>query len=669
MSDADADAQGNRGVVDMSKGGPPSDWRLLGQVQAYPGYVYGCRYPALVLSFDGQPLPRADRDRLWDGFLESCPAMAHPDPADQEVLDWRQSVQWLLSAWQALQVELGLPVFETGRILAMTKTQARCVVPSLEGSQRALASVIQRSLALLAQPTEATTEKTHLQQVIKVLSRFSAKGSNVPRFVKAAFELGLPLQGLPGGAYQYGVAKCARWMDSSFTDVTPTLSTNLARNKVWASALLRQAGLPVPPHQLASDVDRALKVAHRLGYPVVVKPADLDGGVGVAAGLESDDEVRQAFESAKQHSSQILVEKHVEGKDYRITVFNGEVIWAVERVPGGVTGDGQRTVAQLVEQVNADPRRGISKHAPLKQLTLEDEAMHLLSRQGLNDQAVPDVGQFVRLRRAANVASGGTPVAVFDKVHPDNARLAVRAAEALRLDLAGIDLLIPDVATSWRETKAAICEVNGQPNLGQTTAAHLYAPILQQLVPGSGRVATVLIVGAAEPAYWLDAVSNGLVAQGLRVGVVGPHGVTVGGELLSAGDVSTYAGGRMLALNRDVGAMVMAINDDGCLRTGLPVDRYDALILAGANLRSNRPVQGQDRQRWVAELLASLLPACDGVVVTYREGGMNADGLADRTTARWHSVGGAVNEAVNESMQLAMKCVAERESAFEQGGT
>jgi cyanophycin synthetase len=638
-------------------------WRLLGQVQEYHGHVHGCRYPSIVLNLQGAPMSRSACDRLSKCLLESCPSWKRPRAAS-DVMDWRQSVEWLLSAWQDLQVSQGLPVFETGRILGLSQTQVRCVVPTLGPSQRAFLSVIQHSLVYLSSHDEAGQHEStkRLRASIELLRRHGAKGSNVPRFVKAGLELGIPIRELPGGSYQYGVAKRARWLDSSFTDVTPSLSARLARSKVWASDLLKQAGLPVPSHQLVDDAESALKVAHRIGYPVVVKPADLDGGLGVAAGLETDDEVREAIAVAQKHSKHILVEKHVKGRDYRLTVFNGKMIWAIERIPGGVTGDGQHTVAQLVEQLNADPRRGTDMHSPLKALIYDEEVRQLLQRQGMTAQSVPGVGQFVRFRRAANVAAGGTPVAVFEQVHPDNARLAIRAAEALRLDLAGIDLLIPDVATSWRETGAFICEVNAQPNLGQTTAAHLYGSILKQMVPGSGRVPTLLILGAAEPRVWLDELSDALAAQGFNVGSVGPQGVKVGDESLTVNAVSPYVGGKMLALNQSVDAIVLAINDDTLLKTGLPVDRYDALILAGTQLQSNRTDEGQSRQQLIGNVLTAIVPACDGVVVTHEAGGLDAQALANRTTARWHTLGGEITELVNEAAQLALACADRRES-------
>lgn len=641
-------------------------WQLGRKPAALQGYAFGCRYPSVLVLLEGEPLPSAVRTRLWDCFAACYPSVIHADVPSGEAMDWRQSVDWLLGAWQALQASAGLPVYERGRILALAPGQARCFIPTLNSVRREVVAIIRQTVQCLAglSAGELGDELARLRIVVQGLGALSPTGSNVPRFIRAAYDMGMPFRELPGAAYQFGQSSRARWLESSFTDATPTISAKLARSKIVTASLLRQAGLPVPDHWLVEDPDEAARAAHQLGYPVVVKPADLDGGQGVAAGLRSDDEVREAYLSARRLSSQILVEKHFEGKDYRVTVFNGEVIWAIERVPAGVTGDGRHTVRELVGMVNADPRRGSGQHAPLKRLELDDEAGALLLRQGHTDASVPAAGEFVRLRRAANVASGGTPVAVYRDIHPDNARLAVRAAETLRLDLAGIDLLISDIARSWQEAGAAICEVNGQPNLGQTTAAHLYAQILRSLVRGSGRVPVVLILGAAEPERWLDALAAKMAVSGSRVGVAGSRGVYEDGDLIHPGPVSPYDGGKMLVLSRRVDLALVAVNDDSILHQGLPFDRFDMLILAGANIRPDKAEAGQGRETLIAQLLASLLPSCDGVIITPGTAGIRVSGMVGETTATWHDLAGKMAEVADQATQLMWECVDRREHEF-----
>jgi hypothetical protein len=209
-----------------------------------------------------------------------------------------------------------------------------------------------------------------------------------------------------------------------------------------------------------------------------------------------------------------------------VTVFHDEVIWAIERVPGGVTGDGKSTVRELVERLNADPRRGEGTHAPLKRLVLDEEASTLLRRAGLDDDSVPADGRFLRLRSAANVASGGTPVPVFDRIHPDNRCLAIRAAQALRLDLAGVDFLVPDL------------EVR-------------------------------------------------LANRGITVGCHDRYSVRVNGETVLDGCIDPFTAGQLLIRDRTVAAVVLSINDFSLLQTGLPFARFDVLVLAGTHIAAS----------------------------------------------------------------------------------
>lgn len=638
---------------------PDSGWHLLG-VHAYVGHALGCRGPSLELRLRVTRLLAADRAALWQCVQQACPALEAPvEPPDEGEMDNARALNWLLAVWQRVQQAQGVPVFETGRRLSAEGPLVRCLLPVGTQAHQRMAQVVAATLQWLQARTDdgnhsgTFPHEEDLSRALKGLADVAAQGSNVPRFLKAAWELGLPTLALPGGVIQYGLGRRARWLDSSFTDETPTIAAKLARHKRWASALLAQAGLPVAPQALVADADQAANAAGQLGYPVVVKPADLDGGVGVAAGLDDEQEVREAFAAARKHSAQIVVEKHIHGRDYRLTVFRGELIWAVERIPAGVTGDGSSTVVQLMDQVNSDPRRGVGPHALFKRLVLDETARKLLIKQGLDEYSTPAEGEFVFFRKAANTNTGGQPIAVFDKVHPDNAQLAVRAAKAVGLDVAGIDLLMPDIQSSWTEsrTQTAICEVNGQPQLGPT---HLYTQVLKRLIVDNGRVPIILVLGAEHPERWLAVLGTALQARGLCVGTAGRDGVSVGGERLTEWPIRLMAAGRMLALNRQVDAMVLCISEDSLLRTGLPWARYDALVLAGRHWPSasqeTHPPQDHPARPW----LQHLLPACDGVVMAHQAAGLRVEGVDKLTSACWMVSDGSLRETAAEVVRWAV---------------
>jgi cyanophycin synthetase len=492
--------------------------------------------------------------------------------------------------------------------------------------------------------------KPLLAELPELLQRIRAagpRGGNTAPFLRAARDMRLPVSHLAGGVFQFGLGARARTMRSSCTDVTPSIGAELARNKLVAASVLRQAGIPVPQHAAADSAEAAERIAGALGYPVVVKPANLDGGLGVAPGLKSPEEVRAAFEAARALSPAVLVERHVEGRDHRLTVFQGEVIWAVERVPGGVTGDGRHSVRQLLTELNAEPRR--NRGGGLHRLELDAEARALLDDAGLTLDSVPTAGRFVRLRRAANLALGGTPVAVPDTIHPDNRLLAVRAAAALGLDLAGVDLLIPDIGRSWHETGAAVCEVNAQPSLGSAGTQHIHTLVLRRLVPGDGRIPIALVVGAPPDARLPAALAGALAARGVMVGCRDDRGVHVGQARVAAplGDVCAEA--RILTQDRSVQAAVIALDDPEVLQVGLPFDRYDLLIVAGHTLRAG-PGGAEARLRALVE---GLLPGCDGAVLAQRDAGLPT--LQPPPGVIWREVGGT------EVLALASRLMGEAE--------
>ncbi|MCB2050512.1 MAG: acetate--CoA ligase family protein, partial [Novosphingobium sp.] len=406
---------------------------------------------------------------------------------------------------------------------------------------------------------------------------------------------------------QYGLGRNGICLDSTLHERESGLGVSSSRDKATSASILRRIGLPAMHHTFARNADHAVQIARQLKYPVVVKPSSLDGGLGVEADLRSDEEVRQAFAKALKYTPKILVEKWVPGRDYRMVVLNNKLVWAVERVPGGVTGDGRSTIAELVEIENRDPNRGPSPDLPMNLLEIDDEATLVLEREGLTTQSVPQAGAFVRLRRAANVSRGGRPVAVFDKVHPDNAALAVEAANAMWLDLAGVDLILPDITKSWRETGGVVCEVNSQPQLGGLTSAHLFPLVLETFTRNRGAIPVCCVAGADRASALSEMIAGQLSARGAQVGLNLPDTIKVGSDRIREGSVPILQAGNILSWRRTIDAMVLGVWDTSVLQTGLPVPALDLLVLSGENIPTVDDL--------ISHMLPMLAPSARKVVV------------------------------------------------------
>jgi cyanophycin synthetase len=377
--------------------------------------------------------------------------------------------------------------------------------------------------------------------------------------VRGARERGIPVVRIRGRLVQLGQGCFQQRMWGSHTSHTTHLGSKIAKNKQYAHRLLSALGLPVALQEWADTPERAVTAAERIGYPVVVKPNQGNMGQGVTVGLDDAAEVRAAFDLAAPGGVP-LVQNHVPGADHRMLVINGELVGVVKRIPAQVVGDGTSSIEDLVEVANRDPRRGPGHSRALTLLALDDRADRVLARRGLDRRSVPGAGQPVDLSDVANVSLGGMPVDVTDEVHPDNRTMAVRAALAIGLDIAGVDFLTTDISRSYVDTGGAICEINDKPDLrlhlfpAEGRPRDVVGPILDMLFPpgAPARIPVAVVAGERGKHATSRLLAGMLRAAGHRVGLAGAEGVELDGRTVRKGPLSPPTAARTLLLDPTV---------------------------------------------------------------------------------------------------------------------
>ncbi|MDN7134520.1 hypothetical protein [Pseudidiomarina terrestris] len=617
---------------------PKNPWLEAGPFRYVPGYINGRRQPCMIVAV--KPTPQlikalssenAELSNRLDSFFnwwnERLYATATAKTTKPSA-DWSSLANHLAAGTTQVLRYLGLPLLDevqvaTPRAADEASQQWTSITLPLPHCEPGL---VLDAWQLLLQVLSQTLQTKKLPEPLfrKQLDKLSEEKQHSisPLLLKAAYDLDLPVTPLKGIMTQFGHGRQSTWLEHTFTENSANLSVRIARNKHDTAIRLRQMCLPVAHHHEVANVNEALQAAQALGYPVVVKPVALDGGVGVAANLANQQEVHAAYAIAQKQSPRVLIEKHVAGRDYRLTVLDGEMIWAVERIPAGVVGDGQHSIEQLIAKENLTDQRRPGLQQTLKPLAINSEARQLLQSSNLQPQSVPAKGQFVALRRTANVANGGRPKVVTEQVHPDNAALAIRATQALRLDLTGVDLIIPDISRSWREpgNHGVVCEINAQPDLGSTTAAHLYPMVLKKRVTGSGRIPIIALLGAPSDELTTQVVAA-LQAKGLQsIGWSGHHRAGINDVTLSTNG-KTFAHSMMLLTDQSVDALVLNVYDDELLKRGLPADKIAWLVLAGSTLSATQP-----NPRLFQHLTGMLVPACQQVAII-EEARLNIEGL------------------------------------------
>ena len=405
-------------------------------------------------------------------------------------------------------------------------------------------------------------------------------GPSTAHIVEAATDRRIPHIRLNDGnlvQLGYGARQHRIW--TAETDQTSAIAESIASDKQLTKELLSSAGVPVPEGEEVDSPEQAWRVAQDIGVPVTVKPTDANHGRGVFTDLHTREDVEKAWQVADAEGSGVLVEKFIEGEAHRLLVVGKRVVAATRGKKQTVTGDGRSTVLQLIDQqINSDPRCGDAEEFPLEPLILDKEpiAQLELTRQGYTGESVPPAGQVVLIRRHGDLAYD-----VTDLVHPQVAAAAALAARVVGLDIAGIDLVTPDIARPLAEQGGAIIEVNagpgllmhlkpaeGQPrNVGQAIVEHLF-PAEDQ-----GRIAIVGITGTRHTTRIARLVNWLLHINGTQVGLACRDGYFLGARQVDTQDSANWATGQRLLINRSLDAAIFEHTHRAILSEGLAYDR------------------------------------------------------------------------------------------------
>ncbi|WP_432832040.1 cyanophycin synthetase [Dactylosporangium sp. CA-092794] len=479
------------------------------------------------------------------------------------------------------------------------------------------------AMVLLDQLLDERVPELDLRDVQRQFER-EKPGPSTEAIARAARERGIPVERTGElSLLSLGHGRHRRLVWAALTDRTSAIGVDIAGDKELTRHLLGDAGIPVASGGAAATEEAALRLFAELGPPVVVKPRGGRQGKHVYLGLDTQDAVREAFRAATADGGDAVVERQVGGRDYRVLTVGGEVVAAAERVAAHVVGDGGTDVAGLVARANEDPRRGVGHARALTRLELDEIAHALLRRQGLGPRDVPAPGRTVWLRDNANLSTGGTAADVTALVHPSVADLCRRVAALVGLDIAGIDLRLPDIAEELPLDRGGVIEVNAAPGLRMHLERHDVAVrIVDALYPAGtpSRIPIVGITGTNGKTTVARLTAHLLAGAGLRVGLTTTDGVVVGGRTIQRADATGPRSARVVLGDPTVDAAVLETARGGLIRQGLGYDWSDVGVIT--NLSGDHI--GQDGIESVEELVHVKSVVAERV----REGGavvLNAD--------------------------------------------
>ncbi len=468
-------------------------------------------------------------------------------------------------------------------------------------------------------------------------------GPSTQSLVDAAVERNIPWIRLNDySLVQFGHGKYQKRIQATITSETSYIATALAGDKKGTHSLLKDMGLPVPLQAMFYDEEGAVRGANKIGYPVVVKPLDANHGRGITININSDDEVREAFHVALEQgkSRAVLAESFITGFDHRMLVVNNELVAVAKRVPGHVIGDGRSTIVELVDAVNADPRRGIGHEKVLTRIELDGQAKRLMDEAGYNQDTVLKANEKFFLRSTANLSTGGTAIDLTDVVHPDNREMAVRAVRAIGLDIGGVDFITDDITHSYKDVGGAIVEVNAAPGFRMHVAPSegesrdVSGKVLEMLYPPGtpSRIPVAAITGTNGKTTTTRMLAHIMKTSGHIVGMTSTGGILVDGRMTVKGDMTGPQSAQIVLRDPSIDFAVMETARGGILRAGLGYTECD--VAACINITEDHMgLGGIDTLEQLAKVKETVVRVANDTAV------LNADDklclkMADNTRAK-----------------------------------
>ncbi len=307
---------------------------------------------------------------------------------------------------------------------------------------------------------------------------------------EAADAVGAELSVLTGEFFELRANGARARVWRHWVPLDDAVTLRLALDKLAVHELLTEAGLPLPDHHEfdASRLDGAIDFLAKSDSACVVKPTGGASGSGTTTGVRTRDQLLRARLRGARVGRRLLIERQAEGDMYRFLFCDGELLDAVRRRPPRVTGDGRRTIRELIAAEN-DSRLDPAHPVSMPILRVDLDCLFSLESAGLSLRSVLPEGKTVAIKTVTSQNRIEDNETVREPVAPALVEEARSAAAQVGVRLAGVDLITTDLGRSLKESGGVIIEVNGTPGLhyhyqvaDQGNATRVAVPILRRLL-------------------------------------------------------------------------------------------------------------------------------------------------------------------------------------------
>jgi cyanophycin synthetase len=385
--------------------------------------------------------------------------------------------------------------------------------------------------------------------------------------------------------YQLGWGIKQKKIESSCTSNTYAIAESICKDKNLTKTILESVGIPIAKGYITNNEIDLIKYYNLLNSPVVIKPYNGNHGDNVFINISDINTLKKSYNIVIKNSDYIIIEKFVEGNDYRILIINHKFIAGTKRIPPFVIGNNKNSIKELIDIINNDPRRGVNHTSSLTKIEIDNTMKSILKEKGYNINTILDTNTKVYLRKNGNLSTGGISEDVTDIVHKSVIDYAITASKQINLDICGIDIVCKDISKPLTLENGCFIEVNSGPGLRM----HLFPSIgksrdvgyeiISNLFPKNenGRIPIIAITGTNGKTTTVNLISF-ILNKKYIVGKTTTNGIYVNNNLIEAGDCSGPKSAKKILMNPDVELCVFECARGGILK-GLGFDKCDIAIL------------------------------------------------------------------------------------------
>ncbi len=450
---------------------------------------------------------------------------------------------------------------------------------------------------------------SNINQALQKLNFFTP-GELIQKMIFAAKKQLVPYVVLDNSAslVSYGQGHYSVLFNHASSEFNSHIGFNMQKDKSMANAFVKALGYPSTEQKVASSIDMCREIINKTGFPVVIKPLAEGQGKGVTSNIQNMQQADVAFREANKYSvKSVIIEKHVIGDDYRITVSNGKVNGIARMQAASILGDGKNDIRLLIEIENKCRNVNKEKQDSVQSIIIDDKLKRFLGNNQLSLDSIPDKGEQIYLRGTSNLSTGGILTIVEEEdVHPDNLEMAIDITRGFRLDSVGIDFITPDISLSWREV-GVIIEINAFPMMSKRLAKKIIANQFAKI--NNGRIPSTLIV--TDDKQFSENVFAEKESKNLKTGFTDENKTLLNGKERMPFQDSFSKRCLSLLINPGCEELVISMTPQRIINIGLPLDSFDHCIIDPKSENVDVAVQNMTKkenlEQWLNDFIGEFV--------------------------------------------------------------